>query len=195
MTGPKTYFIGQVLQPGEFPVVEDIYRIDAAGGWRWFVVHSNPKLEVKAAQSLRENGLKSFLPTTRSWAIQHRQKVVRVRPLFPRYLFAGCPVDARGDVDIFAPTRCDGVHEIVRGAGSPLAVKDEAIGDLMLYEERGWLDLTRDRQFQGQAKNHMFAGTFVDSMRSVMAAKPQDRIAVFLKLFEKRRATGPGHRM
>ena len=61
--------------------------MDEAGGHAWYVVHSQPNAELRAAEHLERQGFSSYVPTyikTR----RHARRVDTVRaPFFPRYLF------------------------------------------------------------------------------------------------------------
>ena len=61
--------------------------MDEAGGHAWYVVHSQPNAELRAAEHLERQGFTSYVPTYLKTR-RHARRVETVRaPFFPRYLF------------------------------------------------------------------------------------------------------------
>lgn len=61
--------------------------MDEAGGHAWYVVHSQPNAELRAAEHLERQGFTSYVPTYLKTR-RHARRVDTVRaPFFPRYLF------------------------------------------------------------------------------------------------------------
>lgn len=61
--------------------------MDEARGHAWYVVHSQPNAELRAAEHLERQGFTSYVPTYLKTR-RHARRVDTVRaPFFPRYLF------------------------------------------------------------------------------------------------------------
>ncbi len=61
--------------------------MDETGGPAWYVVHSQPNAELRAAEHLERQGFTSYVPTYLKTR-RHARRVDTVRaPFFPRYLF------------------------------------------------------------------------------------------------------------
>jgi transcriptional antiterminator RfaH len=61
--------------------------MDEAAGPAWYVVHSQPNAELRAAEHLERQGFASYVPTYLKTR-RHARRVDTVRaPFFPRYLF------------------------------------------------------------------------------------------------------------
>ena len=55
----------------------------------WYAVYTQPHAETKAAEHLLRQGYSAYLPRYRTWVSHARRRQPVLRPLFPRYLFAG----------------------------------------------------------------------------------------------------------
>jgi transcriptional antiterminator RfaH len=53
----------------------------------WYVVHSQPNLELRATEHLERQGFRTYLPTYMKKRRHARQTSLIRAPLFPRYLF------------------------------------------------------------------------------------------------------------
>lgn len=192
----RVYQIGDVLPAGQFPLVEDIYRVDAPVAHRWYVVNSKPGCDSQAAKSLKDAGMKAFLPLERYWVVEHRREVAKMRSLFPRYLFAGLPVNERNEVDTYAPKMCDGVVDLLRWNGAAVSFPDTVIGDLMLADQRRGQDFIWDKACKFVPKK-MRTPEMKGAMDRVLEASPSDRMNIFLGYFGTRKqrmaAVDSGH--
>ncbi|MBV8132901.1 MAG: transcriptional activator RfaH, partial [Alphaproteobacteria bacterium] len=56
---------------------------------RWYAVFTQPHGETKAVEHLLRQGYFAYLPRYRTWVSHARRRQTVLRPLFPRYLFAG----------------------------------------------------------------------------------------------------------
>ena len=56
---------------------------------RWYAVYTQPHAETKALEHLLRQGYSAYLPRYRTHVSHARRRLMVLRPLFPRYLFAG----------------------------------------------------------------------------------------------------------
>ena len=54
---------------------------------RWYVVHTQPNRENRAAMNLRRQGFSAYLPIFQRTRRHARRTETVSRPLFPRYMF------------------------------------------------------------------------------------------------------------
>ncbi|WP_026784190.1 transcription termination/antitermination protein NusG [Pleomorphomonas koreensis] len=119
----------------------DVYDYD------WYVIHTNPRCEDRAASGLRARGFMVYAPQEVVWkTIRKRKgkcsKRARVhRPAFPRYLFVGMKA-----MDWELIHRCDGVAGIVCMDDTPVRISSHEIADLMAAEDMGCFDFAVDAQ-------------------------------------------------
>ena len=99
------------------PCQSDVYDYD------WYVIHTNPRCESRAAAGLRARGFEVYAPQEVVWkSIRKRKgkgaKRARVhRPAYPRYLFVGMKA-----MDWELIHRCDGVAGIVCMDHAPVGI-------------------------------------------------------------------------
>ena len=96
----------------------------AAGANAWFLIHSKPRQELLADQTLRRLGIDTMFPRVKEEKTIRRRKQIVVGPLFPGYLFARFDVASRYRAVSFA----NGVKRIV-AFGPRLAVVDQTTID------------------------------------------------------------------
>lgn len=119
----------------QLPCQSDVYAFD------WYVIHTNPRCEGRAASGLRARGFEVYAPQEVVWqTIRNRKgkgaKRVRThRPAFPRYLFVGMLTMAWELIH-----NCDGVAGIVCMDHAPARIKADEIADLMAAEDMGQFD-------------------------------------------------------
>lgn len=95
--------------------------------YRWYVVQSKPKQEVRADANLRRWGLDTVTPLIRESRLSHAAaQPSRISPLFPGYLFARFPLSLLAKVRLtrgvsnvvgfgeYATPVDDGVIELIR---------------------------------------------------------------------------------
>ena len=179
-----------ILKPQPIaPAVQAIVQRQHLPDVRWFVAHTKPAGEGQAIRSLQESGFRVCAPTVGRWHVLHRREVVKVKQLFPRYVFVGLVPDRRGDIDFRSPRLCDGVSEFIEGAGKRIEVRDTAIGDLMAASERQWLDLIWAKAAEDRQRRKTFQNeNFIHTMTEILEADPISRMRMFLTQFGTRSA-------
>jgi transcriptional antiterminator RfaH len=77
----------------------------------WFVVYTKPRQEHIAFENLERQGFRCFLPMAINPYQRRSEKILRIDPLFPRYLF----LKANADQQSLGPVRSTrGVATLVR---------------------------------------------------------------------------------
>lgn len=113
----------------------DVYDYD------WYVIHTNPRCEGRAANGLKARGFEVYMPQETVWkTIRNRKgkgakRARSHRPLFSRYLFVGMLTMAWELIHT-----CDGVAGIVCMNSAPARIAARKIADLMAAEDMGMFD-------------------------------------------------------
>jgi transcriptional antiterminator RfaH len=148
-------------------------------GERWFVVHTRPHAESRAASHLDNQGYHTFYPRCRKTSRHARKTSTVLAPLFPRYLFV------RFDLARTQWRNVNGTFGVARLVGTeetPLPVPEgvvEALRDSL--GEEGILDRVRPFRI-GQAVR-ITAGPFADLIGTLQQLDDAGRVRVLLALF------------
>src|SRR5579864_5398480 len=103
----------------------------------WYAVYTRPHSEGKALANLLRQGYQAYLPRCRVWISHARRREMVMRPLFPRYLFAG--LDRA--VMPWRPIRStQGVAGVVHSGDEPATVPEGIISALRDREAAGAFD-------------------------------------------------------
>jgi transcriptional antiterminator RfaH len=94
----------------------------------WYVVHTQPKAELKALWHLENQGFHCFLPKVMEVKRHARQAKSVLVPLFPRYLFIRLDLDVTG---WRAVNGTRGVVNLVANGKTPLAVPHGVVTALL----------------------------------------------------------------
>ena len=95
---------------------------------RWYVVHTHPRQEERAAQNLRAHRVETFAPHFQERRCNEYtgKPTYLAKPLFPRYIFVRFQAE-----DLFHKVRFTrGVHSIVSFNDGPVPVEDAIISIL-----------------------------------------------------------------
>ena len=103
----------------------------------WYAVHTRPQAEAKALENLLRQGYEAYLPRYRTEIRHARRRQTVLRPLFPRYLFAGIDREAMRWRPILSTV---GVSDLVRSGDEPLPVAPEIVEALRAQEGAGAFD-------------------------------------------------------
>jgi transcriptional antiterminator RfaH len=105
----------------------------------WYLIHTKPTQEERAAQNLEKQGYTIFFPRCQVQRTRRNKLVHLIEPLFARYLFIQLD-DITSNWYPIRSTR--GVHALVRfGTNSdPVSVPDQLIAQLKLLQEQSDLD-------------------------------------------------------
>lgn len=150
----------------------------------WYAVHTRPQSEMKALEHLLRQGYDAYLPRYRT-QIRHARRLQTVlRPLFPRYLFAGIDRTAMRWRPILSTV---GVSDLVRSGDGPLPVAAEIVDALRAQEGAGAFDaLGRRRAPRLGDLVRISAGAFEDMIGRLIELRDQDRVVVLLDLLGRK---------
>lgn len=146
----------------------------------WYAVHTRPQAEVKAFENLLRQGYQAYLPRYRTRVSHARRKEIVLRPLFPRYLFAGVDRAAMRWRPIMSTF---GVCDVVRSGDEPAPVAPEIIEGLREGESSGAFDrLSPGRFLQLGDPVRVNTGAFEQMIGRLVELRDQDRVVVLLEL-------------
>src|SRR6187397_1071564 len=109
----------------------------------WYAVHTRPQAETKALENLLRQGYDAYLPRYRTQITHARRRQTVLRPLFPRYLFAGIDRSAMRWRPILSTA---GVSDLVRSGNEPMPVAHEIVEALRAQESAGGFDALARRR-------------------------------------------------
>jgi transcriptional antiterminator RfaH len=146
----------------------------------WYAVHTRPQAEMKALENLLRQGYQAYLPRYRTQISHARRRQTVLRPLFPRYLFAGIDRSAMRWRPILSTA---GVSDLVRSGNEPMPVAPEIVEALRAQEGAGGFDaLARRRLPQLGESVRISAGAFEDMIGRLVELRDQDRVVVLLEV-------------
>jgi transcriptional antiterminator RfaH len=99
----------------------------------WYAVHTKPRQETVAEQSLQREGIYTFFPKLKRKKTIRRVRKWVVGPLFPSYIFARFNAEISGRLVKYA----GGVTNIVSFGGKPARVDEEIIASIKNHSEDG----------------------------------------------------------
>jgi transcriptional antiterminator RfaH len=146
---------------------------------RWYAVYTQPHGETKALDHLLRQGYPTYLPRYRTRVSHARRRQTALRPLFPRYLFAG--ID-RASMRWRPILSTFGVVDIVRAGDEPAVVPSEIVAMLRAREEAGDFDRLNPKHSLPLGKLvRVTAGAFEDMVGMLVELRDQDRVVVLLE--------------
>ena len=116
---------------------------------RWYLIYSKPRQERIAQMHLERQGYETYLPMIRTPRRRLGKRIIRIEPMFPRYLFIRLDKVS----DNWAPIRSTiGVANLVRFSVEPAPVPDDLITALKQRDDHlGIQDLPLNEFAPGQA--------------------------------------------
>jgi transcriptional antiterminator RfaH len=146
----------------------------------WYAVYTRPQAEAKALENLLRQGYAAYLPRYRTEISHARCRQTVLRPVFPRYLFAGVDRAGRRWRPILSTA---GVSDLVRAGDEPMPVAFEIIEALREQESAGVFDrLARRRSLRLGELVRITAGAFEDMIGRLVELRDQDRVVVLLEV-------------
>ncbi len=146
----------------------------------WYAVYTQPHAEPRALEHLLRQGYSVYLPRYRTKVSHARRRQIVLRPLFPRYLFAG--VD-RATMPWRPILSTIGVSDIVRTGEEPTPVPAEIVTAIREREDSSAFDRLDCRQALKLGELvRVTAGAFEDMVGRLVELRDQDRIVVLLEL-------------
>jgi len=146
---------------------------------RWYAVFTHPHGEAKALEHLLRQGYSAYLPRYRTRVSHARRHQTVLRPLFPRYLFAGIDRESMRWRPILSTF---GVADVVRAGDEPVAVPSRIVAAIRAREQAGDFDrLNPQHSLSLGELVRVTAGAFEDMVGTLVALRDQDRIVVLLE--------------
>ena len=146
---------------------------------RWYAVFTHPHGETRALEHLLRQGYSAYLPRYRTRVSHARRRHVVLRPLFPRYLFAG--ID-RASMRWRPILSTFGVADVVRAGDEPAAVPSQIVATIRAREEAGDFDRLKPQQLLHLGELvRVTTGAFEDMVGMLVELRDQDRIVVLLE--------------
>ena len=150
----------------------------------WYAVHTRAQAEATALEHLLRQGYDAYLPRYRAQVRHARRLKTVLRPLFPRYLFAGVDRDAARWRPILSTV---GVSDLVRAGDEPIALAPEIVETLRRQEEAGALErLARRRPPRLGELVRVSAGAFEDMIGRLVDLRDEDRVIVLLDILGRK---------
>ncbi len=147
---------------------------------RWYAVHTRPRDETKAVQHLLRQGYSAYLPCYRKRISHARRHQMVLRPLFPRYLFAGIDRASMRWRPILSTV---GVADIIRAGDEPAPVPSEIVTAIREREKAGGFDqLDPSKSLRLGDLVRVTAGALEDMVGRLVELRDQDRVVVLLEL-------------
>jgi len=112
----------------------------------WYVVHTKPRQEELAEQTLQRLGVETFFPKLKRRKMIRRNKQITTGPLFPGYLFARFDVSTQ----YRAVNSGRGVRRVVALGTSPTVVDETLIESIKQRLEDGYVMLQPTPFVSGQ---------------------------------------------
>jgi len=146
----------------------------------WYAVYTQPHAETKALEHLLRQGYSAYLPRYRTRVSHARRRQIVLRPLFPRYLFAGIDRAAMPWRPILSTF---GVTDIVRNGDEPAPVPFEVVSAIEEREKAGAFDRVNPQQSLRLGELvRVTAGALEDMIGRLVELRDQDRVVVLLEL-------------
>jgi transcriptional antiterminator RfaH len=152
-------------------------------GCRWYVVHTQPNGENRAAAHLERQGFKTYLPRYRKRRRHARRVEMVASPLFPRYMFVAIDMAVQRWRSIYSTV---GVSRIVTVGDEPTPVTDALIADLKARENDGLIELNNRPSFRLGDKLRVLDGAFADCLGLYDGLSDSDRIRILLDLLGRK---------
>jgi transcriptional antiterminator RfaH len=141
----------------------------------WFVARTEPQRERTAQHFLELAKFTVYIPVIRERQVKGGRRIVRLRSLFPSYVFIafenGRWWDARWTIGVSAVIMTDGV---------PAQLGDHVINEIKGRERGGAVELPRREMFRAGDRVRITAGVFNGHLGLFQGQLPRERIAILL---------------
>jgi transcriptional antiterminator RfaH len=147
---------------------------------RWYAVYTKPHAELQALEHLLRQGYSAYLPRYRTWVCHAKRRQAVLRPLFPRYLFAGLDRESMPWRPILSTF---GIVDVVRAGDEPSAVPNEIVTAIREREEAGLFDRRDPRKSLRLGELvRVTTGALEDMVGRLVELRDEDRVVVLLEL-------------
>ena len=149
-----------------------------APGERWFVVQSQPKKELYAAQHLANQDFRPFVPRLRKTVRHARRTRTALAALFPRYLFLALDLERHQWRSVLGTF---GVSTMIMAGERPRPVPEGVVESLAdVADASGAVDFA-DRLQAGRDVRFL-DGAFAEQIGRVTRLDDKGRVAVLLEI-------------
>jgi transcriptional antiterminator RfaH len=146
----------------------------------WYAVHTRPQAELQALENLLRQGYQAYLPRYRTQISHARRLQTVLRPLFPRYLFAGIDRAAMRWRPVLSTI---GVSDVIRAGDEPAPLPAGLVERMQEQEAAGAFEaLVRQRSLRLGDLVRVTAGAIEDMIGRLVELHDQDRVVVLLEL-------------
>lgn len=153
---------------------------------RWFVAHTHPNAEAKAASHLQRQGFDVYVPHYRRQR-KHAHRIETVAtPLFPRYLFVAIDLNAQRWRSICSTV---GINRLLSSGdnNNPTPVPDGIVEALKNREDAsGFIKLDYRSRFSVGDKVRILDGDFKSFVRLFEGMDERERITILLDLLGRK---------
>jgi transcriptional antiterminator RfaH len=150
----------------------------------WYAVYTRPRAEDIARDNLMRQGYRAYLPRYRTWVSHARRRQTALRPLFPRYLFAGVDGTSMRWRPILSTV---GVSGVIRAGDMPVAVPDGLVAALRAQEAAGLFNrIAAHRALKVGELVRVTIGAFQEMVGQLIELRDQDRVVVLLELLGRK---------
>lgn len=151
---------------------------------RWYVVHTHPRAEAKAALNLDRQGFTCYLPRYLKRRRHARRVETVAAPLFPRYLFVALDLATQR----WWPIRSTfGVADLVYSGGQPAPIPCEIVQAIKGREDKhGFVSLPRKPRFAPGDTVRIIDGVFAACLGLFEGMADRERVAVLLDLLGRK---------
>ncbi|MBS1269289.1 MAG: Transcription antitermination protein RfaH [Gammaproteobacteria bacterium] len=149
---------------------------------RWYLVYAKPQKEELARVNLDHQGYPTYLPMMRTPRRKMGRRIIRVEPMFPRYLF----IHLDTETDNWAPIRSTlGVSKLVRFGMFPPSVPDDLIAALHTRDNASGVQDVPLNAFEKGQKVRIEEGPFMGYEGIFLAQTSQERVSILLDIVGK----------
>jgi transcriptional antiterminator RfaH len=147
---------------------------------RWYVVHTQPNRETRAALNLKRQGFNAYLPMFKRLR-RHARKTEEVsRPLFPRYMFVELDLSLERWRSIYSTF---GVSHMLTAGEDPVAVPAGIVDEIRAREgSDGFVELGLPPGIGPGSPVRLIDGIFAEAKGVLDRIADQYRVSVLLQL-------------
>ena len=149
---------------------------------RWYLVYSKPRREELARVNLERQGYATYLPMMRTPRRKLGRRIIRVEPMFPRYLF----IRLDTETDNWAPIRSTlGVANLVRFGMLPSPVPDDLVTALRTRDNASGVQDVPLHSFTEGQRVRIEEGPFMGYEGIFLAPTGEERVLILLDIVGK----------
>jgi transcriptional antiterminator RfaH len=146
---------------------------------RWYLVYAKPRQEELAHANLERQGYEIYLPLIRQARRRLGRRVIRIEPMFPRYLF----IHLDTETDNWAPIRSTfGVSKLVRFGPEPSPVPDDLVAAIRRRDDKSGVQDIALHEFKPGERVRVEEGPLMGYEGVFLARTSQERVLVLLDI-------------